>query len=77
LAVVADEIPSYQEFAGACVLNDWESGLENYISHPELRRKHVGIGQRIIAKKWTVGYIADQWQNVFDKLLNRSQMGRV
>jgi hypothetical protein len=69
LAVVADSIPSYQPFAGACYLDDWQRGLESYLSNPELRRHDVEIGRWIVAREWTLNHIADQWQEFFDRLL--------
>lgn len=69
MAVVADSIPSYQAFAEVCQLDNWETGLENYLSSPELRQRHVERGQAIIAKEWTLTHIADKWQDLFDQLL--------
>jgi len=69
VAVVADAIPSYRAFSEACYLDDWEAGLERYLSDPDLRRRHVEIGQAIIAREWTIAHIADQWQEFFNGLL--------
>jgi Protein of unknown function (DUF1698) len=69
LAVVADSIPSYEPFGGTCYLGDWEKGLENYLSDPELRRRHVEMGRAIIAREWLIGHIADGWGTFFDRLL--------
>jgi len=68
LAVVADSIPSYLAFREACYLDSWETGLETYLSNPELRRRHVAIGRAIIARDWTLARIADRWHDLFDRL---------
>jgi hypothetical protein len=69
LAVVADSIPSYQDFAEVCCLDNWETGLENYLFNPELRRRHVERGQTIIARDWSLRQLAEKWRNFFDTLL--------
>jgi hypothetical protein len=69
VAVVADSIPSYQNFADVCYLDDWEMGLESYLSDPELRRRHVERGQAIIAREWTLTHLAEKWRRFFDTLL--------
>lgn len=69
LAVVADSIPSYQDFAEVCCLDSWETGLENYLADPELRRRHVERGQGIIARDWSSVQLAEKWRNFFDTLL--------
>lgn len=69
LAVVADSIPSYQDFAEVCYLDDWETGLESYLSDADLRRRHVERGQAIIARDWTLSHLADKWHRFFDTLL--------
>lgn len=68
LAVVADSIPSYLAFDESCYLDDWEAGLESYLSDPELRRHDIGIGRAIVAKKWTLDCIVGRWRDFFDQL---------
>ena len=69
LAVVADAIPSYQDFSDVCFLDDWQTGLELYLSDTELRRCHVERGQAIIATDWSIARLADKWREFFDTLL--------
>ena len=69
LAVVADAIPSYQDFADVCFLSDWQRGLEHYLSDTELRRRHVERGQRIVDREWSIARLADKWREFFDNLL--------
>ena len=69
LAVVADSIPSYRDFADCCFLDDWQSGLERYLSDPEVRRRHVERGQTIILREWSITRLAEKWRDFFDTLL--------
>ena len=71
LAVVADSIPSYRAFAGACYLADWETGLQSYLSDPHLRRSHVDLGRSIVNDEWTENRIADKWQSFFETFLGK------
>jgi hypothetical protein len=73
LAVVADSIPSYEEFRSVTRLDCWESGLREYISTPDLRRRDVLIAQSMISEKWSLQKIADQWQLFFQKVLSHRQ----
>jgi hypothetical protein len=69
LAVVADSIPSYQAFAHVCRLDNWETGLAGYLTDLAARQADVQAGQALIAKEYSLGSIADQWQNLFHMLL--------
>ena len=66
LAVVADSIPSYQEFSSACHLDNWEYGLQSYLESETLRREHVSHGRNIIASKWMIAGVATEWERLFD-----------
>jgi len=68
LAVCADPIPSYAEFANVCRLGDWEPGLEQYLRAPQQRRQHTTQAQELIAHRWSREPIADQWQRLFETL---------
>ena len=68
VAVVADAIPSYEPFRGACYLNDWTNGLATYLANPAIRAQHIAEGRRIIARDWTNARIAAQWRDLFDTL---------
>lgn len=61
LAVVADAIPSYREFDGAIVLDDWPAGLWSYAGDAGVRGAAVQRGRRIVEARYTIGPIADQW----------------
>lgn len=73
LAVVADLIPSYRDFAAACYLGEWESGLHSYLRDPHLRNSHAALGRTIVRDRWSMPRVADQWQTFFDGFLARIQ----
>lgn len=68
LAVVADEIPSYQEFRDVVCLDQWEDGLRRYLSDPATRARDVAAGQQLIRERWTIAHIATQWESALTKL---------
>ncbi|WP_193371340.1 hypothetical protein [Pelagibius marinus] len=69
VAVVADPIPSYEAFSGACILGDWEAGLRRYLADSSLRQRHVAEGRAIIERDWKIERIAEQWKALFDAAL--------
>ncbi len=68
LGVVADSIGSYEEFTSCTFLDDWENGLLQYITRPQLMAAHVAQGQRIIAEHYSLPVIASRWENLFDAI---------
>jgi glycosyltransferase involved in cell wall biosynthesis len=67
--VVADLIPSYEEFMPYILVNGWEEHLERYASSPELRQQHVLEGREFIARRFAPDVIVGQWTSVFRNLL--------
>ena len=65
LAVVADAIPSFHDFKDVTQLDNWESGLELYLSDPSRRQRDVENGQRPIQESWTNEKIVAQWKQIF------------
>jgi hypothetical protein len=65
LGVVADTIPSYQEFAQVCRLDSWEQGLSDYVKDPGLRSRDVRAGQALVSRVCSPERIADEWQGLF------------
>jgi len=68
LAVIADAIPSYEEFRPFTVLDDWERGLARY-ADARARVDDVEKGRAHVRARWTIGPIADQWQRFLEGLL--------
>ena len=61
--VVADRIPSYEEFDPFCFLDDWSSGLRQYLESETLRRKHAEAGrEQVLAHHMMEHAVAEWWQ---------------
>ena len=72
VAVVADSIPSYQEFGGCAFLDDW-GGIDNYLKDEGLRRRHIEAGRSLICAKYTPSIVCSQWIPVIDGLAQDRQ----
>lgn len=68
--VVADKIPSYEEFADFVLFSDWENSLCAYASDPELRRRHVSQAKKYILSKYNKERVVSQWSSLFRTMLN-------
>jgi hypothetical protein len=68
LAVVADSIPSYREFGDVSRLDDWDHGLLEYVSNPDLRRRHAAKGRQYVLRKYSLERMADDWQRLFSSI---------
>ncbi len=68
LAVVADPIPSYLEFAGTLSLGDWGAGLKRYAAEPASREQDVAKGRELVARRHSIAAIAGQWAAFFESL---------
>lgn len=64
LAVVADRIPSYEEFAPYLRFADWEKNVAAYLADEELRAVDVTGGQRYIAHRFPDDHLVGQWTDV-------------
>ena len=71
--VIADPIPSYEEFRDFVLLSDWPKSLRTYATDPKLRRQHVRAGQRYIRSKYTTERVVSQWSALFDGLLGKER----
>jgi hypothetical protein len=66
LNVVATRIPSYDEFAGCTVLDDWAYGLGGYLQDTERRARDVQAGQALLARHYSLDAIAARWRTVVE-----------
>lgn len=66
LAVVADSIPSYEEFAGSAVLDDWDRGLAALMANRSLRAGRIESGQRLLQQRWSLPAIVDEWMRALN-----------
>jgi hypothetical protein len=62
LAVVADGIPSYRDFADCAALDDWDAGLTRYLTSSSTRTADVERGRRRVASSWRLDRVAQQWR---------------
>lgn len=67
--VVADLIPSYEEFAPYVLVGNWEAQVARYTREPELRRHHVEEGGAFIRRRFAPEVIAEQWSRAFRAVL--------
>jgi hypothetical protein len=61
VAVVADGIPSYEEFRDCAFIDDW-GGIERYLRDVRLREAHVDIGRNRVVRRYSAAHVADDWQ---------------
>lgn len=69
LAVVADSIPSYEEFNDVCFLDNWHEGLTRYLTDKQKRERDVLNARLLIEQNWNIDAIAGQWEALFLKLI--------
>ena len=69
VAVVADKIPSYEEFGEFVLFADWENSLSSYAGNLTLRQQHVRQGKEYITRKYTQDRVVEQWSNAFRQAL--------
>lgn len=63
--VIADSIPSYEEFSEFCVLDSWEKGLEAVLTKSPALVEATVRGQKFVAAHYTITQIAAQWGAFF------------
>jgi glycosyltransferase involved in cell wall biosynthesis len=67
--VIADPIPSFEEFAPFVLLGDWVESLERYASDRPLREAHIHKGRQYVEATYTRERVVSQWSGLFDRLL--------
>lgn len=70
--VVAEEIPSYREFAGWMRFGDWSRHITEYAQQPELAAAHVRAAQDHIARTYTEQRVVDQWSAAVEAVLTET-----
>ncbi len=66
--VVADRIPSYEEFAPYLLFGDWRNSLLQYARNNNLGRMHVSEAQRYIRNRHSPDRVTEQWAALFNSL---------
>ncbi|MEC4892813.1 MAG: hypothetical protein SAL07_05270 [Oscillatoria sp. PMC 1051.18] len=69
LPVVADKIPSYEEFKDFVLFGDWEKNLYRYATNKKLRARHVKEGKEYIKNNYTKKRVVEQWSKMFKTVL--------
>ena len=64
LAVVADPVPSYAEFAHCVRIGKWSENLESLAGDPRTRSAAVECGRSHIEQHWQLPNIARQWRDI-------------
>lgn len=62
--VVADLVPSLEEFKGCTILDNWEDGLRVYLGDSDLVSKDLKTAQSVIAQHYSMDRIRDRWIKV-------------
>jgi hypothetical protein len=70
VAVIADKIPSYEEFDEFVLFSDWEINLRKYALNQPLRQQHLKKGKEYILSKYCKNRVVSQWSSLFQMLLN-------
>ena len=66
--VVATATPALQPFHGCIMVDDWGSGLQQYLSQPDLVERHIQQAQAMIESTYGGTAIARQWIHLLNKL---------
>lgn len=71
IPVVADRIPSYEEFSPFVLFSDWEKNLQAYKENKALRQSHIDKGISYIEGKFNMDAIVIQWEHFLKDLLKK------
>lgn len=66
--VVANRTPALNRFEDCVILDDWRSGLRQYLLNPEIAQAHTAAAQRAIARNLSGEKIADEWLNLLESV---------
>jgi hypothetical protein len=69
VGVIADKIPSYEEFDQFVLFSNWEMNLRKYAFDSILRQRHVEQGKEYILSKYGRNRVICQWSTLFQTLL--------
>ena len=66
--VVASRTPALDVFHDCILLDDWQAGIETYLTQPEIGQSHVAQAQAVIAAHFSGPVIAQQWQQLLSRI---------
>ena len=69
VAVIADKIPSYEEFDKFVLFSNWEMNLRKYALNSMLRQQQVEQGKKYILSKYNRNRVVCQWSSLFQTML--------
>lgn len=67
--VVADRVPSYEEFRSFVLFDQWERSIYTYATDKELRNRHIRDGVEYIRKNYGPERVLRQWSSLFNAVL--------
>ncbi|MEA2900150.1 MAG: hypothetical protein QOH36_37 [Actinomycetota bacterium] len=67
--VIADMIPSYEEFGAWVLQGNWEQSIVTYGAQADVRRQHVLAAQAHIRHTYTAERVVSQWAEAFRSTL--------
>lgn len=70
LAVVADPVPSYEEFNTSVRLGNWTQNLIELAGNESIRSQSVEIGRNHLIKYWLLPTIVDKWYAMLSNIHN-------
>lgn len=68
--VIADPIPSFEEFAPFILLGKWRQSLDQYAADPALRARHVEAGRQYVEATYTKERVVSEWSSLFERVLS-------
>lgn len=70
--VLATQIPSMDPFTDCVLFDDWENGLRQYLTQPELVANHLKTAQSVIQTSYRGEAIAEQWVLLLNSIPKKS-----
>ncbi|MEM7213607.1 MAG: hypothetical protein AAF479_17270 [Pseudomonadota bacterium] len=70
LPVVADSIPSYEEFSSFVTLDHWQGGLTAYATRSDVRRQHLRRARAYISARFGRQQLVIQWMSAISEALS-------
>ena len=69
LAVAADSLPAYEEFADLAVLDDWDAGLGRLMRDAAERQRRVAAARERLQQRYSLQMTCRRWIQLFDRLV--------
>lgn len=71
IPAVVSQIPSYEEFSGCVLVEDFTHNVLRYARDRDLAAAHVECGRALIRSRYTREHLVDQWSKVFEAALDQ------